>query len=75
MEKRNTPNMDAVRKTFDKWAQNGRAELMEIEHGKNVLKFLDSISFEKPFTFSRCRMWEWMGSKKDCKKINFVKKQ
>jgi ubiquinone/menaquinone biosynthesis C-methylase UbiE len=43
--------MDGVRKTFDKWAQNGRAELMEIEHGKNVLKFLKSIPFDKPFTF------------------------
>jgi len=43
--------VDGVRKTFDKWAQNGRAELMEIEHGKNVLKFLKTISFEKPFTF------------------------
>jgi len=43
--------MDKVRETFDKWAQNGRAELMEEEHGKNVLKFLESISFEKPFTF------------------------
>jgi ubiquinone/menaquinone biosynthesis C-methylase UbiE len=44
-------SMDEVRKTFDKWAQNGRAELMEEEHGKNVLKFLESISFDKPFTF------------------------
>ena len=43
--------MDGVRKIFDKWAQNGRAELMEIEHGKNVLKFLQTISFDKPFTF------------------------
>ena len=43
--------MDGVRKTFDKWAQNGRAELMEIEHGKNVLKFLKTIQFDKPFTF------------------------
>jgi ubiquinone/menaquinone biosynthesis C-methylase UbiE len=43
--------MDQVRKTFDKWAQNGRAELMEIEHGKNVSKFLESISFDKSFTF------------------------
>ncbi|KAF6247777.1 methyltransferase type 11 [Nitrosopumilus sp. b3] len=43
--------MDGVRKTFDEWAQNGRAELMEAEHGKNVSKFLQSISFEKPFTF------------------------
>ena len=43
--------MDRVRKTFDKWAQNGRAELMEKEHGKNVAKFLKTISFDKPFTF------------------------
>ena len=43
--------MDNVRKTFDEWAQNGRAELMETEHGKNVLKFLKTISFDKPFTF------------------------
>jgi len=43
--------MDQVIKTFDKWAQNGRAELMEIEHGKNVSKFLESVSFDKPFTF------------------------
>ena len=43
--------MDKVRETFDKWAQNGKAELMEEEHGKNVLKFLESISFDKPFTF------------------------
>ncbi|NQV39336.1 MAG: methyltransferase type 11, partial [Nitrosopumilus sp.] len=38
--------MDRVRETFDMWAQNGRAELMEIEHGTNVLKFLKSISFD-----------------------------
>lgn len=43
--------MDPVRETFDKWAQNGRAELMEEEHGKNVSKFLATISFEKPFKF------------------------
>ena len=43
--------MDGVRKTFDKWAQNGRAELMEIEHGENVSKFLQTVSFDKPFTF------------------------
>ena len=43
--------MDGVRKTFDKWAQNGRAELMEVEHGGNVLKFLKTISFDKAFTF------------------------
>ena len=43
--------MDIVRKTFDEWAQNGRAELMEKEHGKNVSKFLDRVSFEKPFSF------------------------
>jgi SAM-dependent methyltransferase len=43
--------MDRVRRTFDEWAQNGRAELMEVEHGKNVLKFLKTISFDSPFTF------------------------
>lgn len=43
--------MDGVRKTFDEWAQNGRAELMEEEHGGNVSKFLESISFDRPFTF------------------------
>jgi SAM-dependent methyltransferase len=43
--------MDIVRKTFDEWAQNGRAELMEKEHGKNVSKFLDKVCFEKPFSF------------------------
>jgi len=44
-------NMDKVRKTFDRWAQNGRAELMEVEHKGNVLKFLQKIPFDKPFTF------------------------
>ncbi len=43
--------MGGVRKTFDEWAQNGRAELMEEEHGGNVSKFLESISFDRPFTF------------------------
>ena len=43
--------MNGVKKTFDKWAQNGRAELMETEHGKNVSKFLQNIPFDKPFTF------------------------
>ena len=43
--------MDKVKKTFDKWAQNGKAELMEKEHGNNVLKFFQTISFGKPFTF------------------------
>ena len=43
--------MDSVRKTFDEWAQNGRAELMEVEHGKNVSKFLDSIKFDEKFSF------------------------
>ena len=43
--------MDKVRRTFDMWAQNGRADTMEIEHGKNVSKFLKTISFDKPFTF------------------------
>lgn len=43
--------MDPVRKTFDKWAKNGRAELMEKEHGKNVVEILKTITFDKPFLF------------------------
>ncbi len=43
--------MNGVKKTFDKWAQIGRAELMENEHENNVSKFLQKISFDKPFTF------------------------
>ena len=43
--------MDLVRKTFDEWAQNGKAELMEKEHGKNVSKFLENFSFKKQFSF------------------------
>jgi len=51
MEKKQTKRMDLVRKTFDEWAQNGKAELMEQEHGKNVSKFLEKISFKKQFSF------------------------
>jgi len=43
--------MDKVRTTFDEWAKIGRAELMEKEHSKTVLKLLNSIRFEKPFSF------------------------
>lgn len=43
--------MDRVRTTFDKWALSGRSEHMEQEHSKAVLKLLDSVSFEKPFSF------------------------
>ena len=43
--------MDKVEKTFDIWAKNGRAELMEIEHRKNVSKFFSKVKFEKPFSF------------------------
>ncbi len=65
--------MDRVRKTFDKWAQNGRAELMEIEHGENVVKFLKTISFDKPFTFLDVGCGNgWVvrkiASEKNCKK-------
>lgn len=43
--------MDKVKTTFDKWAKNGRAELMEKEHGRNVSQFLSKITFDKPFSF------------------------
>ena len=65
--------MDGVRKTFDEWAQNGRAELMETEHGKNVSKFLKTITFEEPFTFLDVGCGNgWVvrniAKKKNCKK-------
>lgn len=43
--------MDKVSQLFDSWANNGRAELMEKEHGKNVKKFLSRIRFVDPFSF------------------------
>jgi len=43
--------VDKVRSTFDNWALNGRSDLMEKEHAKTVLKFLQSISFKKSFSF------------------------
>lgn len=43
--------MDKVKKTFDKWAVTGRAELMEKEHTKSVQKFLNLILFDSPFSF------------------------
>ena len=43
--------MNSVNTTFDKWAKNGRDELMEKEHRKSVMKFLKTISFDKPFLF------------------------
>jgi SAM-dependent methyltransferase len=43
--------MDKVKVTFDRWADSGRSELMEKEHSKTVLKFLNSISFSKQFSF------------------------
>jgi ubiquinone/menaquinone biosynthesis C-methylase UbiE len=44
-------NMDEISKKFDEWAINGKAESMEKGHGVNVLKFLEKISFDKPFSF------------------------
>ena len=43
--------MDKVRKKFNTWAENGKAEQMEVEHGKNVSKFLKSIKFENHSRF------------------------
>lgn len=42
---------DKVKTTFDKWATTGRAELMEQEHAKSVHRFLNSVSFDVPFSF------------------------
>ena len=41
--------MDKTTKVFDSWAKAGRAEEMEEGHGVTVGKFLNSISFDKPF--------------------------
>ena len=43
--------MDKVVEIFDEWAVNGKAEVMEREHGRNVDRFLDMIPFERQFTF------------------------
>lgn len=43
--------MDKIQKIFDSWAINGRSELMEKEHSASVLKFLNSIRFNRSFTF------------------------
>ena len=43
--------MDKTRKTFDEWAFSGRAELMQKEHSKAVLRFLKTVNFETPFSF------------------------
>ena len=51
MQNKSDKNMDKVKATFDNWAKIGRSELMEKEHSKTVLKFLDSVSFDKPFSF------------------------
>ena len=42
---------DKTSKLFDRWAKSGRSEEMEKGHGTTVNKFLDKLTFEKPFTF------------------------
>ena len=42
---------DKTSRLFNKWAKIGRAEEMEKGHGTTVNKFLDKLTFEKPFTF------------------------
>ncbi len=36
---------------FDRWARDGKSDLMEIEHAKTACKFLRMISFGKQFLF------------------------
>jgi len=43
--------MDKTSQLFDRWAKTGRAEEMEKGHGTTVNKFLDKLTFNKPFTF------------------------
>ena len=44
-------NMDKTSRLFDDWADKGKAEEMEKGHGTTVNKFLDKLTFEKPFSF------------------------
>ena len=65
--------LDTVEETFDAWALNGRAKLMQREHGKNVVKFLQDVQFDKPFTFLDVGCgngWvvRMIAEKKNCKK-------
>ena len=43
--------MDKTSHLFDRWAKTGRAEEMEKGHGITVNKFLDKLTFNKPFRF------------------------
>ena len=43
--------MDIVKNTFDMWAKNGKSEEMQEGHIITVTKFLNSIKFEKNFSF------------------------
>ena len=43
--------MDKTSQLFDRWAKTGRAEEMEKGHGITVNKFLDKLTFNKPFRF------------------------
>ena len=42
---------DKTSRLFDKWAKIGRSEEMEKGHGTTVNKFLDKVTFNKPFRF------------------------
>ncbi len=43
--------MDTVTHVFDTWANNGRAEKMEVEHQKSVSTFLGKIHLKNKFSF------------------------
>ncbi len=40
-----------VEELFDEWAKSGQAEKMEAGHKNSVVKFLDTVAFEHPFSF------------------------
>ena len=42
---------DPVGELFDGWALSGRSDLMEAEHRPNVVRFLGSVGFGRPFSF------------------------
>lgn len=42
---------DGVERVFDEWSGNGRSDLMESEHSPNVVRFLRTVKFRRPFRF------------------------
>ncbi len=63
--------MDGVKRTFNAWAKNGRAEKMEREHSYSVLRRLESVEVPRRFLDVGCgNGWlvRRMASSPECQK-------